>query len=100
MSEAIEVVRSSPSEAISAVLDLFHDRSYLTLLGKSVGTGIAVGTIGRRLPAVAVPVALLGGMYLGLELARWITQQHEAEEIGPYIEATSLEASDERPAVE
>lgn len=100
MSEAVEIVRSSPSEAIGQLLDLFHDRSYLQLLGKAAGTGIAVGTIGRRLPAMAAPLALLGGMYLGLELARWITQQHEAEEIGPYIEATSLEASDERPAVE
>ena len=100
MSEAVEVPRSAPSEAIGQLLALFHDRSYLQLLGKAAGTGIAVGTIGRRLPAMAAPLALVGGMYLGLELARWITQQHEAEEIGPYIDATSLEAERGQPEVE
>jgi hypothetical protein len=96
-SEVTPLSRTPASRAIGEVLDLFHDRSYLKLLSKSISTGAAVGIIARRVPAIALPVALLGGMYVGLEMARWITEQHEQHEIGPYIDTESLEQEHGEP---
>lgn len=99
-SEVTPLSRTPASRAIGEVLDLFRDRSYLELLSKSISTGAAVGIIARRVPAIGIPIALLGGMYVGLEMARWITEQHEQHEIGPYIDTESLERYDDGPAIE
>ena len=72
---AVEVVRPSPSLAIRQAAALFHDRRYQLLLGKAIGTGIGAGVVARRLPALAAPVALLAGIYVGLELAAYLTDE-------------------------
>lgn len=77
MPEAVERVRPSRSAAIHEAAALFADRRYQKLLGKAIGTGLAVGRLGRLAPGYAVPLALLGGMYIGLELAAYLAEQAE-----------------------
>lgn len=69
--------RPSHSAAIREASALFHDRRYLTLLGKATGTGVAAGILARKLPAFGLPIALLAGIYVGLELAAYMAEQAE-----------------------
>ncbi len=76
--------------SIRGVLDELRQPEYLQLLGKSVGAGLAVGMIGRRIPQIALPAALLGGIYVGMELAAYLVDQARHDEIGPWIETKEV----------
>ena len=80
--------------SIRGVLDQLREPAYLQLLGKSVGTGFAVGMIARRVPAIALPLAMLGGIYVGMEIAAYVADQALAEELGPWIDASTREIDD------
>ncbi len=75
MPDAVEIARPSHSAAIREATALFHDRRYLTLLGKATGTGVAAGILARKLPAFGLPIALLAGIYVGLELAAYMADE-------------------------
>lgn len=70
---AIRFARPGAAD-IRAAADLFHDPDYLALLGKAGGAAFGAGILARRLPALAAPIALLAGIYVGLELAAYLTR--------------------------
>ena len=71
---AVEIRRAGAAD-LHAAAALFHDRRYLTLLGKATGAGIGAGILARKVPAIGLPVALLAGIYVGLELAAYLTEE-------------------------
>lgn len=87
-------IETRAAASIRGLLDDLREPAYLELLGKSVGTGLAVGMIARRIPAIALPLAMLGGIYVGLELAAYVADQARAHEIGPWIDADTKEIDD------
>ena len=74
MSERAVEIRHSAADGMHAAAALFHDPRYLRLLGKAVGAGIGAGMLARRVPAIGLPVALLTGIYVGLELAAYLAE--------------------------
>ena len=80
--------------SIRSVLDELRSPEYLRLAGRSIGTGFAVGMIARRVPAIALPLAMLGGIYVGMEIAAYVADQALAEELGPWIDASTREIDD------
>ena len=69
---AAEVIHTSRSAAIREAAALFHDRKYQRVLGKAIGTGVGAGLLARRFPTLGGPIALLAGIYVGLELAAYL----------------------------
>lgn len=98
MTDARPVVHRPPADAIRGVLAEMSTPEYLTLLGKSVGAGLAVGVLAKRIPALAVPVALIGGIYLGMEIAAYIAEEDRKATIGPVIDVEAKELPGDRPA--
>lgn len=79
----------SGDAGIGALVQTMREPAYLKLLGKCMGTGIGTGLLLRRLPPqFALPVALVAGMYLGLEMAAWMEEDAKAKRLGPVIDVT------------
>ena len=84
-------IETRAAASIRGVLDELREPAYLQLLGKSVGTGVAVGMIARRIPAIGLPVALLGGIYVGMELAAYVAEQSRTDALGPWIDTKEID---------
>lgn len=89
--EAHAIRPASPANAIRDVLDALKEPAYLELLGKSVGVGWTVGILVRRIPALAVPIALVGGIYLGMEIAAYVADEEHKAQIGPFIDVKEVD---------
>ena len=74
MTERAVEIRHSAADDIHAAAALFHDPRYVRLLGKATATGIGAGILARRVPALGLPIALLAGIYVGLELAAYLSE--------------------------
>lgn len=86
----------SGEAGIRDVVATMREPAYLKLLGKCVSGGIGVGLLARRLPPqLQLPIALIAGIYLGLEMAAWMEEEAAAKK-GPVIDVTPTEA----PAIE
>src|ERR1700730_233472 len=65
-----------------------REPAYVKLLGKCIGTGVGLGLLAKRLPPqLALRMVLVGGMYLGLEMAAWMEEEAAAKR-GPVIDVT------------
>jgi hypothetical protein len=65
------------------------DPAYVKLLGKCVGGGLVTAQIVRRLPSqVAMPIVLVTGIYIGLEMAAWL-EEEATKRKGPVIDVTA-----------
>jgi hypothetical protein len=70
-----------------------REPAYLKLLGKAAGAAFGTGLIIRRLPPqVAMPMVLMTGIYIGLEMAAWM-EEEAASHKGPMIDATAEAAA-------
>jgi hypothetical protein len=79
----------SGDAGIGELVATMREPSYVRLLGKAVGASLATGVIVRRLPPqVAMPMVLITGIYIGLEMAAWMEEQATAQK-GPVIDATA-----------
>jgi hypothetical protein len=84
----------SGDAGIRDLVATMREPSYLKLLGKCLGSGIGVSMVARRLPPqLQLPVALIAGIYVGLEMAAWM-EEEAAKSRGPVIDVTP------EPAVE
>lgn len=81
MPDAVEIARPTKAAAIREAAALFHDRRYLQVLGKATGAGLAAGLLARKVPAIGLPVALVAGIYVGLELAAYLAEADERSAI-------------------
>ncbi|MDA8312847.1 MAG: hypothetical protein M0Z46_19990 [Actinomycetota bacterium] len=88
MTERAVEIRHSAADDMHAAAALFHDPRYVRLLGKATGAGIGAGILARRVPALGLPIALLAGIYLGLELAAYLA---EAGAPADAIDAVAIE---------
>jgi hypothetical protein len=76
----------------SEALELMKQPSYLKLLGKCLTTGAGVGILARKLPPqLALPAALVAGVYIGLEMAAWMEEEN-AKDQPAVIDVTVVEA--------
>ena len=91
---AAEVVHTSRSAAIREASALFHDRKYQVVLGKAISIGVGAGILARRFPALGGPIALLAGIYVGLELAAYVADA--ADPASAAIDAVATVAPIER----
>lgn len=88
----------SGEAGIRDVVRVMREPAYVRLMGKCAGGGLALGVLSRRLPpAVAVPTAMIFGVYVGLATAGWLEEEAARKKHGPVIDATASEAV---PAVE
>jgi len=77
---------------VGEVVAVMRQPSYLRLVGKCLGGTLGVGLAVRRLPPqVAMPLVLVTGIYVGLEMAAWMEEEAKAAK-GPVIDATAVEA--------
>lgn len=74
----------SGDAGIGDLVRMMKEPSYLRLIGKSVALGVGLRAIPREL---AVPAAVIGGMYLGLEIASWMEEEAKKNK-GPVIDVT------------
>lgn len=91
---AIKLPAISGEAGIRDLVVAMREPRYLRLLGKCAGGGMAAGVLAKRLPPqLALPVALVAGIYIGLEMAAWMEEEAAAKR-GPVIDATaeSIEA--------
>jgi hypothetical protein len=78
----------SGNAGIRDLVEAMREPSYLKLLGKCLGGGMGAGLLARRLPPqLALPVALMAGIYIGLEMAAWM-EEEAAKSRGPMIDVT------------
>lgn len=78
----------SGEAGIRDLVGAMREPAYLKLLGKCLGTGMGAGLLVRRLPPqLAAPVALIAGIYVGLEMAAWM-EEEAASRRGPVIDVT------------
>jgi hypothetical protein len=71
-----------------------RESSYLKLLGKCLGGGMATGLIVRRLPPqLALPIALMAGIYIGLEMAAWMEEEAAKERDRDVIDASVVDVA-------
>jgi hypothetical protein len=86
----------SGDAGIRELVQMMREPRYLKLLGKCMGTGAGMGLLARRLPPqLALPVALVAGIYIGLEMAAWMEEEAAAKR-GPVIDVTPVDV----PAIE
>ncbi len=74
----------SGKAGIGELVQMMREPSYLALIGKSVALGVSLRALPREL---AVPMAVIGGMYLGLEVAAWMEEEANRS-AGPVIDVT------------
>jgi hypothetical protein len=78
----------SGDAGIRDLVETMREPRYLKLLGKCLGGGMGAGLLARRLPPqLALPVALMAGIYIGLEMAAWMEEEAAANR-GPVIDVT------------
>ena len=77
----------SGDAGIGELLAVMREPSYLKLAGKAMGTGVSVGLFAKRFPQMGVPMALMAGIYLGLEFAAWMEEDAQRKR-GPVIDVT------------
>lgn len=75
---------------IAELVETMKQPAYLKLLGKCLGTGLGAGLITRRLPAFAGPIALVAGIYVGLEMAAYMEEEAKRKAAVPVIDATAV----------
>jgi hypothetical protein len=84
----------SGDAGIGELVATMREPSYMRLLGKSIATGAGVGLLARRLPPqVALPVVLVAGIYLGLEMAAWM-EEEAVKTKGPVLDASAAPVLD------
>lgn len=88
----------SGDAGIGELLALMREPSYLKLVGKALGAGTSVGLFAKRFPQMAAPMALMAGVYLGLEFAAWLEEDAQRTR-GPVIDVTSGEVLPARTAL-
>ncbi len=94
MADVPEVARAIVPQHAAAIREVLAEMAkpaYLELLGKGVGTGIAVGILARRIPALGLPLALAGGIYIGMEMAAYIADEERKEQLGPWIDTREID---------
>ena len=75
---------------VGELVDVMREPAYLRLLGKAVGAAFGTSLIVRRLPPqVAMPMVLMTGIYIGLEMASWMEQDAIARKRGPVIDVAA-----------
>ena len=90
MEWSLPVPEFSGEAGIGELVATMREPAYLRLLGKCLGAGFGTAVLVRRLPPqVAMPIVLVAGMYVGLEMAAWMEQDAAARKIGPTIDATA-----------
>lgn len=78
----------SGNAGIRELVATMREPRYLKLLSKCLGGGFTAGLVARRLPPqLALPVALITGIYIGLEMAAWMEEEAAASR-GPVIDVT------------
>lgn len=66
-----------------------REPAYVKLLGKAVGAAFGTSLIVRRLPPqLAMPMVLMTGIYVGLEMAAWMEEEAVSHK-GPVLDATA-----------
>jgi len=85
---SLPVPAFSGDAGVGEIVALMREPSYLQLMGKAIGTSLVAGQIARRVPQVALPVVLVAGIYIGLEMAAWM-EEEAVRTKGPVIDATA-----------
>ncbi len=86
---SLPVPAFSGDAGVRDLVAILREPAYMKLLGKAVGAGLVTGQIVRRLPPqVAMPMVLMTGIYIGLEMAAWM-EEEAASRKGPVIDVTA-----------
>ncbi len=80
----------SGDAGVGELVATMREPAYVKLLGKAMGAAFGTSLIVRRLPPqVAMPMVLMTGIYIGLEMAAWMEEDAIARKRGPVLDATA-----------
>ena len=82
------VTVTSTSSAVRELLATMTEPRTLRLWGKCLSVSYASGVVARRVPALGLPVVLLAGVYIGLEMAAYIADN---DALGRAIDARVID---------
>lgn len=89
MGWTLPVPTFSGDAGVRDLVATMREPAYLRLIGKTVGASMGAAMLVRRLPPqVAMPIVLMTGIYVGLEMAGWMEEEAAARK-GPMIDATA-----------
>ena len=84
MEWTLPVPTFSGDAGVGELVATMRQPAYVKLIGKALGASMATSLLVRRLPPqVAMPIVLMTGMYIGLEMAAWMEEDAAARKIGP-----------------
>ena len=90
MEWSLPVPSFSGDAGVRELVATMREPAYVKLLGKALGAAVGTGMIVRRLPPqLAMPMVLMTGMYIGLEMAAWMEEDAAKRKRGPVIDAAA-----------